>query len=298
MSELVLLHHNEPMTTSLAIAEGVEMEHKSVIQLIRKYVSSLQEFGRVAFEIEPFDTAGGIQTREVAFLNEPQATLLITFLRNSEIVVRFKVALVKAFFEMRDRLRGSVPQFTTRQLDHGADLAVAADRTFRSFLRSARSAGLRLPEALRQANRQTVARTGVDMLAELGVQAETAGLPSKAADAPETFLDQWMRDDLPIPYGIVKTTDLYDAYCLWFGQHGGRDPVSPQRFFYSAKTPEFGLLKTTLDAGSPGDRWTVRVIMPRGAFSDRGELSKQAFSAQSIKQFAEALAIWRVEVTA
>ena len=37
-AELVLLHHNEPMTTSLAIAEGTENTHKSVIQLVRKYI--------------------------------------------------------------------------------------------------------------------------------------------------------------------------------------------------------------------------------------------------------------------
>lgn len=49
MSELVLLHHNEPMTTSEAIAEGVELAHKTVIQLVRKYVDDLNSFGRVAF---------------------------------------------------------------------------------------------------------------------------------------------------------------------------------------------------------------------------------------------------------
>lgn len=186
MSELVLLHHNEAMTTSLAIAEGTENTHESVIKLVRKYVEDLQNFGRVGFEIEPFATNGGVQSREVAFLNEPQATLLITFLRNSEIVVRFKVALVKAFYEMRDRLRGDPqPQFLTGNLSHGADLAVAADRTFRSFLRAGRSAGMALPQALRIANRQTVERTGMDMLAELDVDPDSAFMPKASAGEPE-----------------------------------------------------------------------------------------------------------------
>ena len=37
-------------------------------------------------------------------LNEQQATLLITYLKNTEPVRAFKKALVKAFFEMRDEL--------------------------------------------------------------------------------------------------------------------------------------------------------------------------------------------------
>lgn len=37
-------------------------------------------------------------------LNEQQATLLITYLKNTEPVRRFKMNLVKAFFEMREEL--------------------------------------------------------------------------------------------------------------------------------------------------------------------------------------------------
>ena len=37
-------------------------------------------------------------------LNEQQATLLITYLKNTEPVRQFKMNLVKAFFEMRDEL--------------------------------------------------------------------------------------------------------------------------------------------------------------------------------------------------
>ena len=129
MSELVLLHHNEPMTTSLAIAEGTENTHESVIKLVRKYVEDLQNFGPLGFEIQKgakLPQGGYGKASEYAYLNEPQATLLITYLRNSETVRRFKIALVKAFYEMRDRLRAAPgPQFTTGNLAHGADLAVS-----------------------------------------------------------------------------------------------------------------------------------------------------------------------------
>ena len=42
--------------------------------------------GRVAFEMHPSETAGGVQRREVAVLNEEHATLLMTHMRNSEVV--------------------------------------------------------------------------------------------------------------------------------------------------------------------------------------------------------------------
>jgi len=62
---------------------------------------------------------------------------------------------------------------------------VAADRTFRSFLRAARSAGMALPQALRKANQQTLARTGMNMLEELGV--EPAEMEQQESAAPDTL---------------------------------------------------------------------------------------------------------------
>lgn len=103
MNELVTMHDGRAVTTTLAIAEGTENEHASVIKLVRTYLADLEQFGRVGFEIEPFETAGGTQQREVAKLNEQQATLVLTLMRNSEIVVRFKVRLVKAFYELAGR---------------------------------------------------------------------------------------------------------------------------------------------------------------------------------------------------
>lgn len=207
MSDLVLLHHDEPVTTSLALAACTDNEHDSVMLLIRKYADELREFGELILQIATpgisrFEISGRVveienrrdkkgRPTEFAFLNEPQSTLLITFMRNSPVVVAFKKALVKAFMELRDRLRGAPqPQFLTSNLSHGADLAVAADRTFRSFLRAGRSAGLGLPMALRVANRQTLERTGMNMLAELDVDPDLAGhQPAPPAPRPQTMLE-------------------------------------------------------------------------------------------------------------
>lgn len=105
MTELVTLSGATVVTTTLAISNGTGTQHKNVLELVRTYHTDLEEFGRVAFETQPFATAGGIQTREVAQLNEQQATLLLTYMRNSPIVRSFKKSLVRAFFEMAQKVK-------------------------------------------------------------------------------------------------------------------------------------------------------------------------------------------------
>lgn len=104
--ELVSIENEVPKTTSLAISDGTGQTHKSVLQLIRTHKSSIEHFGRVAFEMRPFETVGGMQVKRVAILNEGQATLLMTLMKNSKRVVAFKVALVKAFLGARDIILG------------------------------------------------------------------------------------------------------------------------------------------------------------------------------------------------
>jgi phage regulator Rha-like protein len=105
MDRLVCIKHDEPVTTTALISEGVEGNHKAVIQLVKTYLGDLSEFGRVAFEMSPFETKGGMQEREIAVLNEQQTTLLITYMRNNEPVRKFKKKLVREFFNMREALR-------------------------------------------------------------------------------------------------------------------------------------------------------------------------------------------------
>ncbi|MFT7316725.1 MAG: anti-repressor protein [Gammaproteobacteria bacterium] len=101
MNSIVTLNDtNCPITTSLAIAEGVGNPHASVIKVIRQNASDLEEFGLLDFKSE---STGGRPT-EYAMLNEQQSALLLTYFRNNDTVKAFKKALIKAFFEMRDEL--------------------------------------------------------------------------------------------------------------------------------------------------------------------------------------------------
>ncbi|WP_053353852.1 phage regulatory protein/antirepressor Ant [Leucobacter musarum] len=91
----------ELRVSSITVAERTDVQHKNVLGLVRRNLSQLSAFGGVAFQTRTFMTAGGPQMQEFALLNEPQSTLLMTFMRNSPIVIDFKVELVKQFYAMR-----------------------------------------------------------------------------------------------------------------------------------------------------------------------------------------------------
>lgn len=91
----------EPYTLSSIIAECAEVKHRHLKVLINKHKERLEHFGKVTFKISP--SKSGQNVRDY-ILNEQQATLLITFLKNTEQVATFKENLVRAFFEMRDEL--------------------------------------------------------------------------------------------------------------------------------------------------------------------------------------------------
>ncbi|MCW5319665.1 phage regulatory protein/antirepressor Ant [Verminephrobacter aporrectodeae subsp. tuberculatae] len=130
MNSIVAMNNGQAVTTSLAIADGTGSQHKNVLELVRTYWADLEEFGRVAFETRPFETAGGQQNREVAVLNEQHASLLLTYMRNSDIVRKFKKALVKAFFELTQRAQppAAIPQSLSEALRLAADLADQKDQ--------------------------------------------------------------------------------------------------------------------------------------------------------------------------
>lgn len=94
--ELTVMKKNEIFTTSLAISEGVGLEHRAVIILLKKH-SNTETLK--AFEMTKAPTLG--RPIDVAYLTEVQATFLITLMRNSPRVIEFKERLTKAFFNQR-----------------------------------------------------------------------------------------------------------------------------------------------------------------------------------------------------
>lgn len=108
MNELVFIDpatlYAEPFTTSDLIAKWTGNSYRSVQRIIEKQMARLEKFGQVRFEITPVKYKRGTNMKKVYRLNEQQATLLITFLKNTDVVADFKVELVRQFYTMRREL--------------------------------------------------------------------------------------------------------------------------------------------------------------------------------------------------
>lgn len=101
MYELVEVRQDEVFTNSKVIAEGTGNQHNSIQRILSKYIEDFEEFGQLRFEMRPVKYARGTNEEKVYLLNEEQATLLMTYLRNNEIVRKFKKNLVSQFYKMR-----------------------------------------------------------------------------------------------------------------------------------------------------------------------------------------------------
>lgn len=105
MGDLVLVVNNDVFTTSRIIAEKTDNSIYSVNKLISTHKEHLSEFGDIRFEIQkPDKKSKGGRPTETYFLNEQQTALLLTFMRNSDIVIEFKKVLVKEFYKMKNAL--------------------------------------------------------------------------------------------------------------------------------------------------------------------------------------------------
>ncbi|MHC9557238.1 Rha family transcriptional regulator [Corynebacterium diphtheriae] len=94
-------------TNSEVIADGVGIQHKNVLETIRKNQADFEEFGPVAFETRkgsPLPQGGFGKSTTIAVLNREQAMFAMTLFRNNPTVVEFKKNLIKAFVSMENRL--------------------------------------------------------------------------------------------------------------------------------------------------------------------------------------------------
>ncbi len=101
MYELVEVRKNNIFTNSRIIAEGTNNKHKNVKGLIAKYQTDIEDFGTLS--VSNVESTGG-RPEQIYYLNEEQATFIITLLRNSKVVVKFKKELVRQFYAMRQFL--------------------------------------------------------------------------------------------------------------------------------------------------------------------------------------------------
>jgi len=102
----IQLENNEPVISTLDIAEGLKQDHRSVFRLVAKYKKELEEirfFAILNRKIKSKKEARGRKT-SYCFLNEEQSIFLVTLMRNSPKVVIFKKRLSQDFIKMRRKL--------------------------------------------------------------------------------------------------------------------------------------------------------------------------------------------------
>ena len=73
----------EPYTLSSIVAECTGLQHHTITKTIRRHQARFEQFGKVGFKIQAMES--GQNTKDY-ILNEQQATLLVTFLKNTEQV--------------------------------------------------------------------------------------------------------------------------------------------------------------------------------------------------------------------
>lgn len=116
MSNLTVKEINKILVVdSRLLADELGIVHKNLLGNIRKYLIEIEQFGRVLFETQPLQTAGGEQLQSFCYLNEDQAIFVMTLSRNTEKVIKCKANLVKAFKQAKEMLR-TVTQPPVREL--------------------------------------------------------------------------------------------------------------------------------------------------------------------------------------
>lgn len=98
MKDLVFLKSNQPVTTSLIIADGTGNEHKSIIRLINEHKAHFERWGKIYFSDLPNGKRNG-RPIKVAHLNEQQALYLLLFMKNAPATIDFKTKLVDQLHE-------------------------------------------------------------------------------------------------------------------------------------------------------------------------------------------------------
>ncbi len=103
MSNLsVVEFQGQNVVDSRLVADELGIQHSSFIRTIKKYATKIQRFGHLGFQIETVENSvGAVNQVTFCYLNEEQATFVMTLSKNTERVVDCKTNLVAAFASAR-----------------------------------------------------------------------------------------------------------------------------------------------------------------------------------------------------
>jgi len=103
---LIKVIDDVPVVSTLDMWEGLQVEHKAILQLVKRYESDFQDIRTFTFQMLK---SGGRPT-SFCYLDEEQAAFLITLMKNSPVVVPFKRKLTRQFFQMKKFIAQQVNQ--------------------------------------------------------------------------------------------------------------------------------------------------------------------------------------------
>lgn len=265
---------------------------------------ALQQHCKGAVKRRPLSTPGG--TQELRIISEPDMLRLIvgSKLPAAERFERWvfeevlpSIRKTGAYVDPAAPGAMGVRAQPMPYLSHVADFHVAADRVFRSVLRSARTAGMPLPAAVRQASAVTQERTGLCMLDVLDAHDHVRELEQREAAAQGTrhagaarFWQDWSAGDIDgLPFQSCLAAQAYSAYVHWCSLE--REGEIARREVFTAT-----LLQSASQAGQTARVKNMRIGLRAGATVHRVLLVSQppqegqgAWATVMAAQFAEHL---------
>lgn len=109
LKELIKIHNqgSELRADSRAVAQLFGVQHESLRKLIEEHLSHLEQLGHIRFEIGDgiIRPQGGGKQDKFTYLNFDQVALLLMLSKPSEATKDFRVKLIIAFRDARNKLR-------------------------------------------------------------------------------------------------------------------------------------------------------------------------------------------------
>jgi|SaaInlStandDraft_7_1057024.scaffolds.fasta_scaffold51685_3 phage regulator Rha-like protein len=168
MNLVIINSKKEAVTPHTIIANGMSVTQDATLKLITKYKKELQEFGKVGFQIVPLESG---QKQKQFMLNEHQAMLLITLMRNNSETVAFKVKLVKQFSEMqrwiKDRLQSSVEYKVMQEILKYSRKLIGKETKSHHYSNEAKLVNWALRGEFKGVDRETLTLDEINLLNEL-----------------------------------------------------------------------------------------------------------------------------------
>lgn len=101
--------HQQPVVSSLQVAEDFNKQHKDVIKSIERHITDLESTGakvRWFYEASYTDKKG--ETRKMYLMNRDGFSLLVMSFNNTKHVLDWKIKYIQAFNDMEKHIRGEM----------------------------------------------------------------------------------------------------------------------------------------------------------------------------------------------